>query len=80
MQVKRRIRAITPEAQEWVRELSRHTPQALGYAPSTWSVTLLVAHIRGVCRAAGHPCLAGLTYGALTRLLALDSDRETYRA
>ena len=80
MQLQRRSRTITPEAQAWVRDLSRHSPQAFGYARAAWSVTLLVAHIRADCRAAGHPSLAGLTYGALSRLLACDSDRETIRA
>ena len=76
MQIQRRSRTIPPEAKEWVRDLNRHTPQAWGYTPEVWSVTLLAAHIRSDCRAAGHPSLAGMTYGALSRLLACSRDGE----
>lgn len=77
MQLQRRSRTITPEAQEWVLDLCRRTPQALGYAPTEWSLTKLAARIRSDCRAAGHPSLAGITYGTLSKLLACDSDQES---
>ena len=80
MQLQRRSRTITPEAQEWVQDLSRITPQAFGYSTAVWSMTLLAAHIRSHCRAAGHPSLAGLTYGALSRLLACVPDRVSQDA
>lgn len=74
MQLQRRSRAITPEAQQWIWGLRSHTPRDFGYTPDTWNVTLLVVHVRGYCRAAGHPTLAGLTYGGLSKLLACGPD------
>jgi len=77
MQLQRRRRTITPEAQEWVWGLRDHSPQEFGYAAAAWSVTLLAIHVRSHCRAEGHPSLAGLTYGALSRLLACGPDWKT---
>ena len=74
MPFQRRSHVITPEAEEWVRSLACHTPRAFGYARETWAATLLARHVRGYCRAAGHPSLAGLTYAGLSRLLARNAD------
>lgn len=69
MQLQRKIPAITPEAQAWIRDLSERTPGEFGYRSEAWSLTLLAFHVRACCREAGHPALARLTYRNLSNLL-----------
>ena len=76
MQPNGKNRAITPEAQAWIRQLSEQTPVAFGYRSEAWNLTLLAFHVRSHCRAAGYPALASLTYRSLSNLLACYPEPE----
>jgi hypothetical protein len=76
MQLQRKNRAITPEAQAWIRGMSERSPREFGYRSEAWDLTLLAFHVRACCRAAGHPTLARLTYRNLSDLLAYAQEPE----
>lgn len=67
---KGRGRAITLEAESWVRDLACHKPNEFGYSYELWTTALLAKHVREHCMAAGHPCLSRLGRGTVSKLLA----------
>ena len=46
------------------------TPKQLGYAEELWTTRLLARHVREHCEQAGHPSLARLTRGAVSKILS----------
>lgn len=60
---------ISPEAKAWVLALACQKPKELGYAQETWTTSLLASHVRKHCIAAGHPSLADLARGTVSKIL-----------
>lgn len=65
-----KARPVTPEAEAWAIEAACQAPGRLGYPAARWTIALIVKHVRGCCRDAGHPSLARLGRGAVCELLA----------
>jgi hypothetical protein len=65
-----RPREIPDEARTWVVDLACRKPKDLGYTEELWTTSLLTAHIRKYCVAAGHPSLARIGGGTVSKLLA----------
>jgi len=65
-----RRRAITADARAWVIALACQKPKDLGYAQELWTTRLLAKHIRKHCEAAGHPSLAKLGRGTVSKILS----------
>jgi transposase len=61
--------AITPEARAWVISLACQQPKSLGYSYELWTTRLLAQHVQEHCQAAGHPSLAALARGTVSKLL-----------
>jgi len=64
-----RTRTITPEARAWVLSLACRKPKDLGYSYELWTTRLLSQHIREHCVDAGHPSLARLARGTVSKML-----------
>jgi len=57
-------------AHAWVVNLACQKPKDLGYAQELWTTRLLAKHVQRHCRAAGHPSLARLARGTVSKILA----------
>jgi len=64
-----RTPAITLEARSWVVSLACQKPKDLGYSYELWTTRLLSQHIRQHCVSAGHPSLARLARGTVSKIL-----------
>jgi len=62
--------AITDEAKAWVISLACVKPKSLGYSYELWTMDLLAKHIRRCCRRNGHPSLANLARGTVSKILS----------
>lgn len=65
-----RPREIPEEARAWVVALACRKPKDLGYPEELWTTARLAAHIRKHSVSAGHPSLARLGRGTVSKLLA----------
>lgn len=65
-----RPRRIPEEARTWVTAVACQKPQELGYAEELWTTARLAQHVRQHCVAAGHPALAQLGRGTVSKILA----------
>lgn len=65
-----RPREITDEARAWVIDLACRKPKELGYPEELWTTARLATHVRSHCKEAGHPSLAQLGRGTVSKLLA----------
>lgn len=61
---------IPREARMWVTSLACQKPKDLGYAQELWTMRLLAQHIRQNCLEAGHPSLAKIGRGTVSKLLS----------
>jgi len=61
--------AMTAEARAWVVSLACRKPKLLGYAQELWTTRLLAKHVQKHCEAAGHPSLAKLGRGTVSKIL-----------
>jgi transposase len=61
---------ITTEARAWVVSLACMKPKDLGYSYELWTTRLLADHIRKHCHESGHPSLARLARGTVSKILA----------
>jgi transposase len=61
---------IPSEARAWVVSLACVKPKALGYPEELWTTRLLASHVRAHCEQAGHPSLAKLARGTVSKILA----------
>jgi transposase len=66
---------ITPEARAWVVALACQKPKELGYSYELWTTRLLAQHVREHCEAAGHPSLASLVRGTVSKILRQSKTR-----
>ena len=64
-----RPRRLTTEARAWVVALACQQPKDVGYPHELWTIDLLGRHIRTHCRTAGHPSLAKLAGGTISKIL-----------
>lgn len=64
---------ITADARAWVVEIACIQPKDLGYAEELWSTRLLSEYLRANCVAAGHPSLARIGRGTVSRILSKSS-------
>lgn len=72
---------ITPEAKAWLVSLACRKPKELGHPHELWTTRLLAKHARRHCDEAGHPSLAKLARGTVSKILAehdLKPHRITY--
>ena len=60
---------ITPQARAWLLSLACQKPKALGYSYELWTTDLLARHAREHCRGEGHPSLAQLARGTVSKIL-----------
>ena len=60
---------ITPEARAWVINLACQKPKDLGYSYELWTNRLLANHIQKHCEQVGHPCLANISRGTISKIL-----------
>ena len=61
---------ITPEARSWLQALACQKPKELGYSYELWTTELLARHAREHCLAEGHPSLARLSRGTVSKSLS----------
>ena len=61
---------IPAGSRAWLVALACRKPTELGYAEELWTVRRLAAHARAHCREAGHPGLAGVAPGTVSKILA----------
>jgi transposase len=62
--------AMTAEARAWVVSLACQKPKDLGYAQELWTTRLLAKHVRAHCQETGHPSLAKLGRGTVSKILS----------
>jgi transposase len=60
---------ITPEAEAWLVSLACDKSREHGYPHELWTTQLLARHAREHGPEAGHPCLARLVQGTVSKLL-----------
>ena len=61
---------IPAEARAWVVSLACVKPKELSYPEELWTTRLLASHVRAHCEQAGHPSLAKLARGTVSKILA----------
>lgn len=66
---------ITPEARSWLVSLACAKPKDLGYSYEFWTTDLLARHAREHCREQGHPSLAQLRRGTVSKILSRNDIR-----
>lgn len=64
-----RPRSFTPEAVAWVVSLACQKPKDFGYSYELWTTRLLATHIQERCEAEGHPSLARIGRGTVSKIL-----------
>ena len=60
---------ITDADRTWVVNLACQKPKDLGYSYEMWTTKLLAAHVREHCREQGHPALARIARGTISKIL-----------
>ena len=60
---------ITAEAKTWLVNLACQKPKELGYSFELWTNRLLVMHARKHCNENGHPSLAKINRGTVSKIL-----------
>ena len=60
---------ITPEAKAWLVNLACQKPKELGYSFELWTNRLLAKHAREHCKENGHPSLAKINRGTISKIL-----------
>jgi len=65
-----RRKVMDQAAQAWVVNLACQKPKDLGYAQELWTTRLLAKHVQIHCQAAGHPSLAQLSRGTVSKILS----------
>ena len=65
-----RPRKLSTEDRAWVVALACQKPKELGYPHELWTIDLLVRHVRSHCQEAGHPSLARISGGTISKILS----------
>jgi len=66
---------ITDADRAWVVSLACQKPKDLGYSYELWTTRLLAAHVRGHCLEHGHPALARIARGTISKILSANKIR-----
>ncbi len=66
---------ITPEAKSWLVSVACIKPKELGYASELWTNRTLAEHARFHCFKNGHPSLANINRGTVSKILSKNSVR-----
>lgn len=66
---------ITSAARAWLIDLACQKPKDLGYSYELWTTALLAKHVREHCEASGHPSLAKLSRGSVSKILSKNEIR-----
>ncbi|HIJ68907.1 MAG TPA: IS630 family transposase [Deltaproteobacteria bacterium] len=66
---------ISPEARAWLISLACQKPKDLGYSLELWTTNLLAKHCRGHCSEVGHPSLAKVSRGTISKILRKNAVR-----
>ena len=61
---------ITPEAQAWIISLACQKPKDFGYSYELWTVRLLAQHVREKAASVGHPSVAQIGAGTISKMLS----------
>jgi len=61
---------ITDDARAWIVSLACIKPNDLGYPQEFWTTSMLAAYARENCEGEGHPCLAKLSKGTVSKMLS----------
>lgn len=61
---------ITLDAKAWAVSMACQKPKDLGYAAELWTTRSLAKHLREHCQQAGHPSLAKLGRGTISKILS----------
>jgi transposase len=64
-----RAATITEAGRAWVIALACQKPRDLGYSYELWTTALLASHVRKHCRKSGHPSLAQMSRGTISKIL-----------
>jgi transposase len=67
---KGRSPVISQDAVAWLVSLACRKPKDLGYSYELWTTDLLASHARSHCIGSGHPSLAHLARGTVSKILA----------
>jgi transposase len=62
-------KTITEESRVWILSLACQKPKDLGYSYELWTTRLLAEHIQKTCVDNGHPCLAKISRGTVSKIL-----------
>jgi len=60
---------ISPEARAWLISLACQKPKDHGYSLELWTTNLLAQHCRKHCNEVGHPSLAKISRGTVSKIL-----------
>lgn len=60
---------LSSEARAWLVSLACQKPKDLGYSLELWTTNLLAQHCRSHCEEAGHPSLANISRGTVSKIL-----------
>ena len=60
---------LSPEARTWLVSLACQKPKDIGYSLELWTTSLLAQHCRKHCEEAGHPSLANISRGTVSKIL-----------
>jgi transposase len=60
---------VSPEARAWLVALACQKPKELGYSLELWTTNLLAQHCRKHSSEAGHPSLANISRGTVSKIL-----------
>jgi transposase len=60
---------VSPEARAWLVSLACQKPKDLGYSLELWTTRLLAQHCQKHCNEAGHPSLAIISRGTVSKVL-----------
>ncbi len=67
--------SISDEDRAWVTQLACRKPTDLGYSYELWTTRLLAEHVREHCRDTGHPTLAKVARGTISKILRANKVR-----
>jgi transposase len=62
--------SISADAKAWVLSIACQKPKDLGYAAELWTMASLAKHVRMHCQEVGHPSLAKVDKGTMSKILS----------
>jgi len=62
--------SISADAKAWILSIACQKPKDLGYASELWTMAGLAKHVRMHCQEVGHPSLAKVDRGTMSKILS----------